>query len=66
METIKEILMTRDNLSEMDADNLIHEALIELYEHMEMGDLEQAEMVPYYYFGLEPDYLMELLEIMGA
>ena len=66
METIKEVLMRRDGLTEEEAGDLINEAMVELYAHLEANDLEGAEMVCYDYFGLEPDYLLELLTMMGA
>ena len=65
METIKEVLMRRDGLTEEEADDLIQEAMVELNAHLEADDMEGAEMVCYEYFGLEPDYLLELLTIMG-
>jgi len=66
METIKQVLMRRDNMSSEDADALIQDAkddiarIIENYEDPYEGH-EEAEEVIYDYFGLEPDYLMELI-----
>ena len=60
METIKQILMRRDGMSAEDADNLIEEAKDELNRR-----LSEEEELPYdiceEFFGLEPDYLDQLL-----
>lgn len=59
METIKQVLMRRDSLSEKEAEELIAEARVELQERLAEGEM------PYdiceEFFGLEPDYLFELL-----
>lgn len=60
METIKEILMRRDGMTAEDADELIQEAKDDLLERIEDGD-DTAHDICEEYFGLEPDYLMELL-----
>jgi hypothetical protein len=54
-ESIKEILMRRDNMSAEDADELIEQAKEAIY------DGEDPEEVLAEYFGLEPDYIFELL-----
>lgn len=61
MPTIKEMLMKRDGMSAEDADELIREAKAALREYVGEGDLESAHNVCEEFFGLEPDYLMELL-----
>ena len=61
METIKEILMRRDGVSEQEAEDLINDAKEELYELLEQGDMESAHDICQTHFGLEPDYLMELI-----
>lgn len=61
MESIKQILMRRDNMTELDADNLIQEAFEAFYDYLAAGDIEYAEAVCAEYFGLEPDYLDELI-----
>jgi hypothetical protein len=61
METIKEVLMRRDGMSAEEAQDLIAEAKEALQEHIESGDLLAAEDICQEWFGLEPDYLMELL-----
>jgi len=61
MKTIKEVLMYRDNMSSKEADELIDNAIIDLQERLAEGE------VPYNiceeWFGLEPDYIMELLSV---
>lgn len=61
METIKEVLMRRDGISAEEADDLIFDAKEQLQEYLELGDIESAEQICQEYFGLEPDYIMELL-----
>lgn len=61
METIKEVLMRRDNMSESEADELIEEATEAVKEYLDEGDTYAAYEVCNEYFGLEPDYLMELI-----
>lgn len=61
MESIKEILMRRDGMSEVDANELIEEAREAMYEYLDDDDMESAEDICMEYFGLEPDYLMELM-----
>ena len=57
METIKQILMRRDEMTSEDADEMVEAAKREFRE--EGGDPEEiiAE-----WFGLEPDYAWELLD----
>lgn len=61
METIKQVLMRRDGMSSTDAEELISEAKDQLQEYLEDGDLEAAENICEEFFGLEPDFLVELL-----
>ena len=61
MATIKNILMTRDNMTEMEADELISDAIADLNDRLEHGDTDSAYDICEEYFGLEPDYLMELM-----
>lgn len=61
METIKEVLMRRDNLSAKEAEDLIEEAREALHLYLEEGDYFAAEDICAEYFGLEPDYIYELL-----
>lgn len=61
METIKQVIMRRDNLTSEQADELIEEAKKTLYTYLMQDDQESAENICEEYFGLEPDYIMELL-----
>lgn len=58
---IKEILMRRDDMTSEEAENLIDEAREQLHEYINANDTESAENICEEYFGLEPDYLMELI-----
>ena len=59
MKTLKEVLMHRDGLSSEEADQQIAEARENLYQRLEEGempfDICEDE------FGLEPDYLEDLI-----
>ncbi len=61
MESIKQILMRRDGLSDHEAGQLIAEAEIKLYQYLSEGDEINAYNICQEFFGLEPDYLDELL-----
>ena len=60
VEGIKEVLMRRDGISEVEADELISDAKEDLASLLEAGDMEAAERICEDWFGLEPDYLTEL------
>ena len=60
METIKEVLMQRDGMEEKEAEDLIKEAREDLNERLANG--EEPFDICEEWFGLEPDYLMDLLE----
>lgn len=57
--TIKQVLMDRDGLSEEEAEDIINSAREEALDRLATGEM------PYdiceEFFGLEPDYLEELL-----
>ena len=59
--TIKEVLMRRDGIDEEDAQQQIDEAKELLQEYLEDDDQESAYNICEECFGLEPDYLMELM-----
>ena len=61
MGEIKKVLMLRDNMSDSEADELIMEAKETLQEYLETGDTEAAHNICEEFFGLEPDYIFELL-----
>lgn len=59
-ETILEVLMKRDNMEESEAFEMIEEAKDDLYAQLSMGMVDEAEFMRDW-FGLEPDYIIELL-----
>jgi len=59
MRSIKEILMDRDDMSAEEADDLIQEAKDDLNDRLEAG--ETPEDICEEWFGLEPDYITELI-----
>ena len=61
MRSIKEILMSRDGMSEQEAIELINEAKKQFNTYIKDGDLAYAEGICGEYFGLEPDYLDEIM-----
>jgi len=63
METIKQVLMRRDGMSEAEADDLIEEAKEAVMQYAEDDDYFGLEDICAEFFGLEPDYLMELLPV---
>ena len=58
---IKEVLMSRDGMTEREAMELIAEAQEQFDEYLEAGEEEYAENICQEYFGLEPDYLDEFI-----
>ena len=48
-------------MSEQEADQLIEEATKQFYKYLANGDQESAEEICEEYFGLEPDYILELI-----
>lgn len=56
MDSLKNVLMTRDDLTSVEVDELIEAAR----ERVLSGD--DPEEVLFYEFGLEPDYIMDLLQ----
>ena len=61
VESIKDVLMNRDNMTEEEANESIGYARECLYDAIANGDLAYAEDICASEFGLEPDYLMDLL-----
>ena len=61
METIKEVLMQRDGMLSEEADRLIEDAKVDLKFLLEEGNTLAAYEICSDWFGLEPDYIMELL-----
>lgn len=60
-ETIKEILIRRDNMTANEADSLIAEAKETLQDYLDNEEMEAAYDICSEYFGLEPDYIDELI-----
>lgn len=60
METIKQILMRRDSMTSTEADNLINEAKEQLAYYLSTQSC-LAEDICSEFFGLEPNYIDELL-----
>lgn len=61
METIKQVLMRRDGMTASEANDLIDEAKEMLQQYLDDGDFMAAEDICAEYFGLEPDYIDELM-----
>jgi hypothetical protein len=61
MESIKEVLVRRDGMSEEEADGLIEEAKECLECYLDDRDFAAADDICAEFFGLEPDYIMELM-----
>ena len=61
MKSLKQTIMQRDGISESEANILIAEARDAMNEYLENGDFDSAENICQEYFGLEPDFLMDLL-----
>lgn len=59
MEKIADILVRRDGLSKQEADKRVKEARLELLKRVEEGEMPMDFCEEE--FGLEPDYLDELL-----
>lgn len=61
MQSLKTVLMSRDGLTSQEADKAIEECRNEMLERIEKGDLD-ADDVLMEHFGLEPDYVIDLLD----
>lgn len=59
MDSLKQVLMRRDELTEAEADAQIAEAREDLYERLENGETPMD--ICEEWFGLEPDYMMDLM-----
>ena len=59
MNSIKKILMERDGMSEKEADDLISDARADMNERL--GNGEMPDDICEEWFGLEPDYIMDLM-----
>ena len=63
MDTIKNVIMKRDGLSSEDADLLIDEAKSAFDTYLTSGDTISAYNICEEYFGLEPDYIFEFIDM---
>ena len=61
MLNLKQTIMKRDGLTSQEANTAINEARILLLQYLAEDDQESAENICEECFGLEPDYLMELI-----
>jgi len=61
--TIAEVLMVRDGMSRGEVDQLISEAIEELNELLEAGEFPPYDFTETW-FGLEPDYMDELIHAL--
>jgi len=61
MKSIKDVLMQRDNLSDKEAEELVQQARDQMHWYLQHGDMDSAYHICEEYFGLEPDYLMQLM-----
>ena len=59
MNSIKKILMERDGMSEKEADDLISDAKADMNDRL--ADGEMPDDICEEWFGLEPDYIMDLI-----
>jgi len=59
MESIKEILIRRDGMTGKEADKLIQSARDDMNSRLEDGEMPDDICADY--FGLEPDYIFELI-----
>ena len=57
MKQIVEILMRRDGISEVEAENLIEDCMEEMQDAIMRGNYQECEDILASYLGLEPDYL---------
>ncbi len=64
MESVKQVLMRRDKMSEIDADNYIEDAKEELQYLLAEGEMGLLESFCEDWFGLEPDYMHEFFPYM--
>ena len=64
MNKIKKILMERDGMSSKTAQESIDIAINQLKLYLDDGDIGAAEYICEEFFGLEPDYIEEIINEM--
>ena len=60
-ESLKEVLVRRDGITNLEAEQLIEEARADLYRMIETEEFIDDADFCIDWFGLEPDYILELL-----
>lgn len=63
MNEIVEILMRRDGISRLEAENLVEECREEMEYAVMRGKYLEAEDIIASYLGLEPDYIFDILDM---
>lgn len=63
MRSIKEIIMSRDGMSEIEVDELIEDAKEDLQDRI-AGNGDDPYEICADWFGLEPDYVFELMDFI--
>jgi len=61
MNTIMQVIMKRDNLSQDEAQDMFDDFISEVEDMTSLDEIEDALMST---FGLEPDYITEVLEYL--
>ena len=61
MNEIVKILMRRDGISQLEAENLLEECKEEVWDAATRGNYQECEDIIALYLGLELDYLDEML-----
>lgn len=61
MTEIEKILIERDGISKEEASDLVSQAKLQLAEYLDNDDHESAEQICEEFFGLDPDYIFDLL-----
>lgn len=61
MKSLKETLMQRDNMTAEEAEKAIQDARENMLDYLAEGDLNSAMDIYLDEFGLEPDYIMDLI-----
>lgn len=61
MTELKKVIMKKYDWDEQEADSSINEARTALQEYLDDGDQESAFNICEEHFGLEPDYIMDLM-----
>lgn len=61
MKSIKKILMERDNMTELEAENYLEDIREDMNYAIEIGDYSLAEDIMLHDLGLEMDYIFQIL-----